>query len=209
MVFLMDILRSLGRGAGVASVLIVASLAAVPALGTSATGPPTPTASCPAPTLSQPFLNLGDSHYYTLAPGGAFANPSGGGWTLSGGAKIVQTTQPDGTTGYALDLPSKATAVSPVMCVTSAYPTARLWVRNVVGAEGVFLNVSYANGGTWTTPQNTGQFHGQHNAWTLSNRLNIHPDQVAGWQQVRFTFIAGGTTSDFQIKNFWVDPRWS
>ena len=209
MVFLMDILRLFGRGAGVASVVIVVSLAAVPALGASATGPPTPTASCPAPTVSQPFLNLKDKNYYTLAPGGDFANPSGGGWTLSGGAKIVQTTQPDGTTGYALDLPSKAVAVSPVMCVTSAYPTARLSVRNVVGSEGVSFNVSYANGSSWTTPKNTGQFHGQHNAWTLSNPLNIQPGKAAGWQQVRFTFIAGGTTSDFQVKNFWVDPRWS
>jgi hypothetical protein len=30
---------------------------------------------------------------------------------------------------------------------------------------------------------------------------------VAGWQQVRFTFVAGGTTSRFQADDFWVDPR--
>jgi hypothetical protein len=209
MVFLMDTARSLGRVAGVASVVIAASLAAVPALGATATGPPTPTASCRAPTLSQPFLNLGDSHYYTLAPGGAFADPSGGGWTFSGGAKIVKSVQPDGTIGNVLNLPSKAVAVSPVMCITSSYPRARLSVRNVVGSEGVFFYVSYADGGRWTTPKNTGHFNGQKTAWTLSNPLNIQPDHVAGWQQVRFTFIAGGTTSDFQVKNFWVDPRWS
>lgn len=28
-----------------------------------------------------------------------------------------------------------------------------------------------------------------------------------GWQQVRFTFIAGGNTSRFQVNDFWVDPH--
>ena len=200
-------LRSLGRLAGVASLVGATSLIAVPALGASAATTPVPTASCPAPALSQPFLNLGDSNYYTLAPGGAFSDPSGDGWSLSGGAKIERSLQPDGTTGEVLDLPSKAEAVSPVMCISSSFPTARLSVRNVVGSEGVFFYVSYANGTSWTTPKNTGQFHGQQNAWTLSNPMNVQPENTPGWQQVRFTFIAGGTTSDFQVKNFWVDPR--
>jgi hypothetical protein len=45
-----------------------------------------------------------------------------------------------------LDLPSGSKAVSPTICVTTEFPTARTMVRNVVGAEGVFFYVSYANG---------------------------------------------------------------
>jgi len=106
-----------------------------------------------------------------------------------------------------LDLPSKAQATSPVMCINSDYPTGRLWVRNIAGSEGVFFHVSYLNAdGTWTYPKNTGQFHGDKNAWRLSNPMNIQPSNRPGWQQVRFTFLADGTKSRFQVNDFWVDP---
>lgn len=180
-------------------------LTAGPAL--AATTATTAEAGCSAPLLYQPFTALKDSHFYMPAPGGTFDDPAGDGWQLSGGARIVQTTQPDGTVAGVLDLPSKATAVSPSMCITSDYPTARLWVRNVVGSEGVFFYVSYANNSSWTIPKNTGQFHGAQNAWTPSNPMNVQPTNASGWQRVRFTFIAGGNTSRFQVNDFWVDPR--
>jgi hypothetical protein len=164
------------------------------------------TADCSTPSFSTPFSAFRDSGLYTLAPGGTFDDPAAG-WTLGAGARIVATIQPDGTTNGVLDLPSKATAVSPVMCITSDYPTARLWVRNIVGAEGVFFYVSYNVNGTWTTPKNTGQFHGDHLAWTLSNPMNVQPSTAPGWQLARFTFVAGGNTSRFQVNDFWVDPR--
>ena len=93
------------------------------------------------------------------------------------------------------------------MCITKDFPIARLRVRNIKGSEGVFFYVSYNNAGTWTSPKNTGQFHGAQSAWTLSNPMNVQPSNVAGWQQVRFSFIAGGKTSRFQVDDFWVDPR--
>jgi hypothetical protein len=165
------------------------------------------TAECNAPAVSQPFSAFKDLRFYAPAPGGSFDDVAGGGWELSGGASIVSTTQPDGSLGGVLDLPSKAQAVSPVMCITADYPTSRMWVRNLKGAEGVFFYVSYDVNGKWTNPKNTGQFHGDHSAWTLSNPMNVQPGKAAGWQQVRFTFIAGGTTSRFQVNDFWVDPR--
>src|SRR4051812_45229060 len=142
-------------------------------------------AGCTAPALSQPFMAFKDANLYTLAPGGAFDEAAGGGWEFSGGASIVQTTQPDGTVGGVLDVPSKARAVSPVLCITSDYPTARLWVRNVAGSEGVFFYVSSLINGTWTNIKNTGQFHGAQKSWTLSNPMNVQPAKTPGWQQVR------------------------
>ena len=82
-------------------------------------------------------------------------------------------------------------------------------MRDVVGSEGVFFYVSYAGTNTWNNPQNTGQVHGQQTNWTLSNPVNVQPSNTPGWQLVRFTFVAGGKTSDFQIYNFYVDPRCS
>jgi hypothetical protein len=184
--------------AGVAAI----GLAATPALAAT-----TDTSACSAPALSQPLTAFKDFNYYTLAPGGTFDDPAAGEWELTGGAGVVETTQPDGTVNGVLDLPSKAAAVSPVLCITSDYPTARLWVRNLRGSEGVFFYVSYNLNGTWTSWKNTGQFHGAGSTWTLSNPMNVQPSKVAGWQPIRFKFVAGGNTSRFQVNDFWVDPR--
>jgi hypothetical protein len=169
-----------------------------------------PLSACSEPALTQPFSFVNDRNLYTLAPGGTFDSAASAGWELTNGASIVATTQTDGTVGGVLDLPSKAQATSPILCITSDYPTARLHVRNLAGAEGVFFYVSYWRNGAWTAPKNTGQFHGDgKGAWTLSNPMNVQPSGTAGWQQVRFTFVAGGNTSRFQADNFWVDPRMS
>ena len=197
--------RAARRVASLGLAAVAVALAAAPAEAAITIPGATPLSSCPDPALSQPFSALGDSHYYTLAPGGDFTDAAG--WQLSGGASVVNAPQADGTTGGVLDLPSKAQATSPVMCITADYPTARLHVRNLKGSEGVFFYVSYLQKGAWTTPKNTGQFHGTQTAWTLSNPMNVQPLNTTGWQQVRFTFVSGGTTSRFQVDDFWVDPR--
>jgi len=187
-----------------------ASLGTTPALATTATAPApvAPLSDCAAGPMSQPFLAWKDSNNYALAPGGSFDALDGSGWDLQRNARIVSTVQPDGTVGGVLDLPSKAQATSPPVCITSDYPTARLWVRDVVGSEGVFFNVSYLRDRVWTKPKDNGQFHGAgKNTWSLSNPMNIMPANTPGWQQVSFTFLAGGNTSRFQVNDFWVDPR--
>jgi hypothetical protein len=195
------------RAFGLGSLLAVLLIAVVAAPAQAATSTPIDTSDCSPPALSQPFLSVGDSNWYTLAPGESANNFDGTGWVLSGGAQIVTTQFADGTLHSVLDLPSGARAVSPTMCITSAYPVARTMVRDLVGSEGVFTYVSYMGTSTWTTPQNTGQFHGNAKAWTLSGNINVHPGSASGWQKVRFTLIGGGKTSDFQVYGFWVDPR--
>src|SRR3982751_723883 len=115
----------------------VASFAiASPAFGAVAVTPPpvAPLAdtACSQQALSQPLLAFGDANYYVLAPGGTFS--STGGWYLASGAKITSTVQPDGTTGGVLSLTGKAQATSPVMCITNAYPMARVFSRNPTGS---------------------------------------------------------------------------
>jgi hypothetical protein len=198
--------RALGIGLTAAGL----SLAATPALAAPTAIAPTPASplsSCDSSALSQPFTGLKDRNWYTLAPGGDFEPETAGGWELTGGASITPVVQPDGSVGGVLDLPSKAQASSPVLCITSDFPTARLWVRNVAGSEGVYFHVSYLHSGMWTNPKNTGQFHGDKHAWSLSNPINLQPSKSPGWQQVRFTFLAGGTKSRFQVNDFWVDPK--
>jgi hypothetical protein len=165
------------------------------------------TASCSAPAFSQPFASLRDNNYYTLAPGQSVDNFDGNGWALSGGASITTSQLADGQSGSVLNLPSGSQAVSPPICVTSDYPSARTQVRDVVGGEGVQFYVSYDATKSWVKPQSTGQFHSEKDQWSLSNQINLQPPNSPGWQIVRFTLIPGGKTSDFQVYNFWIDPR--
>jgi hypothetical protein len=163
--------------------------------------PVDPLSDCSHGAFSQPLLGFKDRNFYTLAPGGNFEGPSG--WELIRGASI----QSDDSHGGVLDLPSGAQATSPPLCITSDYPRSRMFVRNVDGGEGVSFYVSYLRNGEWTTPKNTGQFHGEKDDWTLSGGMNIQPSSKPGWQQARFTFVARGTQSHFQVDDFWVDPK--
>jgi hypothetical protein len=207
--------RATGLAGLVAAVLAAVAVHPAPAaantpiLPAGSTGiAPADTSACLNPTLSQTFLSSKDRNWYTLAPGQSPDGFTGAGWTLYNGANVASTQLQSGQPGSVLDLPSGAVAISPPMCVTSDYPTARTLVRNVIGAEGVQFYVSYAGTRTWEQPQGTGQLHGEQNDWTVSNPVNVHPDHhAAGWQIVRFAFVAGGRTSDFQVYDFYVDPR--
>jgi hypothetical protein len=198
----------LSRRAGVLAAAVAAVFAAS-LLASAAASASVDLSQCVENQLSQPFLYAGDLNFYTLIPGEQADNFAGEGWELSGGAEIVTETLQDGTEGHVLNLPSGSKAVSPVLCVTSAYPTARGIVRNVKGSEGVFFYVEYEGTNTWEHPKNTGQIHGSGTAWTLVTPVNLQPYKVLGLQPMRITLVPGGKTSDFEVYNLYVDPRFS
>jgi hypothetical protein len=160
--------------------------------------------------FSQPFAAFGDSNYYTLVPGGEFNRPSEG-WELYNGARIENTTRPNGSAAGVLDLPSGALAISPPVCVTPEYPAARVWVRDVKGNEGVATAVAYVGTRlTVTAPQNVGQVHGQQASWTLSNPIDVQPQipfAAEGAREARFVFLAVSRSSETQLYGLWVDPH--
>jgi len=162
--------------------------------------------SQPAYSFSQPFSTFHDSNWYTLAPGQSVNSFDGTGWTLTGGAKLVATTLADGSTGTVLDLPTGATAVSPPMCVSAAYPKARAQVRDVVGPPSIHLFVQYTNTPSWVKPLAAGTFAGQ-TQWVNSQPLDLHPGNLYGWQQEIFTLTNSAKSTDAQVYNFYVDPH--
>src|SRR2546430_6712765 len=172
--------------------VVTGALLLVPGSAAAATAS---SVSCPVLPVSQPFLSWGDGNWYGLVRGQTPTQFVGTGWTLTGGARIVTTTRANGSTSSVLDLPSGSTAVSPTICVSSSYPKARMMVRDVVGTQGVFVSVSYPG----TIPLATGQVHGYGSAWALSTAFPIHSAPITGWQPARFTLVAGGTTSRFQV----------
>ena len=194
---------------GVLAALLVSACTAGPALAhtTSPSAVSVDTSACFSPVFSQPFLSSGDAGWYTLAPGETPDSFDGTGWTLTGGAQVSSAVSADGSATSVLDLPSGSQAVSPAMCVASDYPTARTVIRDVRGSQGVQVAVAYAGTHTADKPQTVGQVHGTQSGWTLSNAFNVHPGNLPGWQLVRFTLTPGGQSSEFQIYDFYVDPR--
>jgi hypothetical protein len=160
-----------------------------------------------APTLTQPFLSVHDHHFYTLMPGEKPGRFVGTGWTLTGGAKIVTAKLADGTAGPVLDLPSGGTAVSPTICVTSGFPSARTMVRDVAGHGAISFYMSLAGTRSWASPRSSGQRHGKHTRWTLTNRINLHPPHTRGWHLMRMKLVGRGKAAEVQLYNLWVDPR--
>ena len=183
--------------------LALLCLSAVPALADKSAPE-----GCQAQSYSQPFTAFGDFNYYKLVRGSEFDSPFEG-WVLAGGAQIVQSTRPDGTTGGVLDLPGGSHAISPPVAVTLQDRTARVWTRDLKGAEGVDARVAYPYTNTWLHPQDVGHVHGQHTSWTLSTPFNVDPQSAGpeeGFRIVRFVFVAGAA-NDTQLYALWVDPR--
>jgi hypothetical protein len=211
------LLRSIGIGAAVAAFgAVPAQAVAQDATSTTATSgtaaTSVDTSSCANPLLTQPFLAWGDTNWYALAPGETADAFGGAGWTLTGGAKIVTTTLKDGTTGSVLDLPRGSTAVSPKVCLTSAYPTARMMIRDVSDSNGgsVGFSVSYAGTSTANSPLQTGSFKTTGSAgiagnWFLSAPAALDPSTSPGWQVMQITLTANGS-KEFQAYNLYLDP---
>ena len=194
--------RSITRRAAGLAVLFAA------VAGGSAQAAPVKTSACSQPsyTFSQPFSSFKDANWYTLAPGQSVNSFDGTGWTLSGGAELATTTLADGSTGTVLDLPAGATAVSPPMCVSAAYPKARAQVRDVTGPPSIHVFVQYTNTPSWDKPLSAGTFAGQ-TQWVNSQPLDLHPGNLYGWQQEVFTLTNPVKNTDAQVYNFYVDPH--
>ncbi len=193
------------RRTTVACAALAAALAVAPPAASAATSTAT---TCVAPTLTQPFAPFGDNNQYALAPGETNDSFNATGWKLSGGAKVVTGSLLDGTKADVLQLPSGAKAVSPVMCVTHAYWSARAMVKDVSGLGGVAVSATYAANahGSGAVSVSTGTLSRSGAAWSASSVVKITPLSSGGWQYATFTLTAGGT-GEYRLYNLYIDPR--
>jgi hypothetical protein len=175
----------------------------------TATAASTVSASCEGQTFSQPFEAFGDENSYTLVPGSQFNGPEEG-WTLSGGAKIVTVTRPDGSTGGVLELPKNSEAVSPPMCVTLMYPTARVWMAAVAETRGsVKTQVVYSTAKGVAVARTVAKLQPEA-AWSPSETFEVRPElggNAEGPRPVRFVFGAKSDKEAFELYDLYVDPR--
>ncbi len=187
-----------------------AALLALPTAAASAAGLKSPAGPllCEGQLFSQPFAAFEEEpRYFTLAPGGEFNSPSEG-WTLTGGAHLAEAMRPEGTTGGVLDLPAGATATSPPVCVTLAYPVSRVWVDGPKGHPGVLVAVSYEGTKSELEPRDSGSVRARHGTWTLGE-FKVDP-RLAGKEEapreVKFVF-EGKPYSESQLFDVYIDPR--
>jgi hypothetical protein len=129
-------------GGILAGLSICALSVALPVASAQAAGVP----KCETEALSQPFLQWGDSNYYSLVAGGDFESPTTT-WTLSGGAQRAAGSEPYEATGslgaWSLALPAGASAQSPFTCVEPNDRTFRLFARSEGSASKVLASVVY------------------------------------------------------------------
>ncbi len=165
------------------------------------------TANCTPPAQCEPFSAFGDTNEYALVPGETADSFTGSGWTLLGGAKIVTETLADRTSGDVLDLPNGSVAISPAMCVTNAYPTARTMVRSVKNASIVDMYVTYMSVSPSLVSVGALAPASSSTTWAPSSIMSIDPSSASGWQLAWFTFNGSGGGSDSQLYNLYIDPR--
>lgn len=165
-------------------------------------------ATCPSQTFSQPFLAWGDHSHYTLLAGETSGDFGGAGWTLSGGARIVTDHLRNGQLGHVLYLPAGSRAVSPAICVTSAYPKARTMVKDLAGSAGVHVFAAFQKNGKWGANLASGNVKGLHGAFSPSVRVSVHATSLKGATPTRYTLVAS-RSGRYEIYDFYVDPRMS
>ena len=88
--------------------------------------------SCDNAASSRVFLPWADVANYFLAPGGDFESGASG-WTLTGGAAVVDGNEPWNVTGggsSSLRIPACGSATSPAVCVGIEHPTIRFFEKS-------------------------------------------------------------------------------
>lgn len=185
----MSVSRLTRAALGVAGALAASAALAVPAHAASLVA----TTECPAPEITQPFDQWGDSHWYKRVDGGAFEEASAG-WARAGGAAVA-----DGR----LSLPEGAHAVSAPVCVGHDEPT----LRFLGGGQGelrVSVQFQLLTGAWVTLP--IGRDSGA--AWKPSPVIHILANYLPApgeYTNVRFVFAPA--SGDWQIDDLFVDPR--
>ena len=170
-------------------------------------------AACASGSESTAFAQFGDAAQYMPVPSGSF-DATAPGWSLS---KAAVVSDHDGygvsSATHSLAIESSGSAISPLVCAQSKYPSFRFIVRQLSGGKTAALNVSVRwlnllglpiSLSAGTVPSNS--------SWTpspvmkLSQSLPLVGGVLGGLGlEVRLAFQASG--GSFAIDNVYIDPR--
>lgn len=189
---------------GLMAISLLLGLAAFSPLAQAKTYQPS---NCSYQNVAKTFSPWGDQNLYELAPDGGFEE-GGVGWTLSGGAKLVQANEDrflhSADDQTAVLIPYGASATSPPICVDETTPSFRVMTRNI-GEKGAKLRVtiSYVVAGgtkvqqTDSPPADKG--------WAPSPPLQLQTDGEAE-RVARITFTSYERKAEYLVDDLYVDP---
>jgi hypothetical protein len=189
----------------------VIALAASCALLVTAAPAAADTTSCPVPASSPVFSVIGDQANYFPLPDGSFDDGAAG-WTLTGGASVVSGGEPYNASGssnpQSLNIPPGGSAISPPICVTSAFPSWRFFAQSN-GGSSLQASVLWTNpwGMSGTLPEPT-LWGSNFNSWAATSPLalgSLLAPGVVMTNRFRFTVPASAGGS-WQIDDVYVDP---
>jgi hypothetical protein len=159
------------------------------------------------------FAPWGDNSSYTLTPDGGFENAADG-WTLDGGAAVVEsneTFQVGGAADHqALDLPAGSSATSPSFCVSRREDIVRLFVRTDSGRKArLKVEVLYTDATGATESVRIDRLRAS-DSWDASDRLKLALPKQARSKLATASVSLRFTPLDddgFQVDDVYIDPR--
>jgi hypothetical protein len=162
--------------------------------------------ACSYPSAEQVFSKWGDHNYYELAPEGGFEE-GGSGWTLAGGAQLVEGNESYFLNGSedktALSLPYGSSATSPRVCVDETTPAFRLMDANG-GARSSKLTVTVTYELAETDKERDSEIRGEEE-WGPSRLLRLkagkNTERVA-----RITLEPNDPKGEWLVDDLYVDP---
>jgi hypothetical protein len=101
--------------------------------------PAAASAACPSSPTTEALSQYGDNAAYTLLSGSSFENGAPG-WSLNN-AQVESGEGANGGQGY-LTIEPNGSAVSPVFCVSSEYPSFRFFAHKLNGPWWSWLSVT-------------------------------------------------------------------
>ena len=187
--------RAIRRGAALACIVLPASAGAA-------------LAACPAPPVSTPFAQWGDSNSYFAVPGGTFEGAQPG-WTLSNAA-LAAGNEPFFVNGpgdnQALTIGGGGSATSPYFCVDATMSSMRLFADQV--ATGGDLQIT----ALVQTPNGVASFavgdltDDSMPSWAPTQPITGSSSQLGGSVMVALRFSVPSSAASWTIDDVYVDP---
>jgi hypothetical protein len=169
-------------------------------------------ASCPAPPVSTPFSQWGDTNDYFLVPGGSFEGTADQvGWTLTN-ASLTAGNEPFNVNGaddaQSLTINAGGTAISPYFCVDETMSGLRFFAQQAAAGSDLRVKALVQNpDGSVTIVPLADLADGSMPAWGPSGTLGGSSSLPAGSQiMVALRFRVPASSGSWQIDDIYVDP---
>lgn len=169
-------------------------------------------ASCPAPPVSTPFSQWGDTNNYFLVPGGSFeGTPDQVGWTLSN-SSLTPGNEPSNVTSasdqQSLTVNGGGSATSPYFCADDTMSSLRFFAQQVAAGTDLRVDVlvQTSNGVKAVPVANVPD--GSMWSWAPTQPLGGNSGRLPSGASVMVAlrFVAPSSAGSWQIDDVYVDP---